>query len=401
MNEGKGPGLKILHVVGGLNMGGAETWLIEMLKYWKLNNIGRFDFLITGGQSGIFDEEAKNLGSNLFYVKYSRSSLFKFIKEFRKLLMKGKYNAIHDHNDYTCGWHFLWGTGLLPRVRVAHVHNPWMNIEVNYNVNIVRKFTSKLGKKFTRIYATDICGTSKEVLLSYDFMISPGGKPRVSVLHCGINVQRFNNPVIHENDRTSVLKEFNWTTDNHIVLFAGRLDQALEFKHPQNHKNSWLALHIIKTAMKLDSKLCFIMAGAGVEQQKKLQEVVESWGLSTSIKLVGIRHDLDRLMRASALLLFPSAQEGLGMVAVEAQASGLPVLASDKVPKECKVVDSLFHTMELDDTVELWSNKLVEILRRPKPSLEFCGKMVNRSPFSIEHSSELAVRIYRGDGFFE
>ncbi len=379
-------------------MGGAETWLIEMLKYWKRNNIGQLDFLITGGQSGIFDEEAKNLGSNLFYIKYSRSSLFQFIKKFRKLLMNGKYNAIHDHNDYTCGWHFLWGTGLLPRVRVAHVHNPWMNIEVNYNVDIVRKLTSKLGKTFTRIYATDICGTSKEVLLSYGFAIILVGKPRVSVLHCGINVQRFNTPVIHENDRTSVLNEFSWTADSHIVLFAGRLDHALEFKHPQNHKNSWLALHIIKAAMKLDSKLCFIMAGAGAMQRKRLLEVVESWGLSTSIKLVGIRQDLDRLMRASAVLLFPSAQEGLGMVAIEAQACGLPVLASDKVPKECKVVDSLFHTMELDESVELWSNKLVEILRLPKPSLEFCGWMVNRSPFSIEHSSEAAVRIYKGDG---
>lgn len=379
-------------------MGGAETWLIEMLKYWKRNNIGQLDFLITGGQSGIFDEEAKNLGSNLFYIKYSRSSLFQFIKKFRKLLMNGKYNAIHDHNDYTCGWHFLWGTGLLPRVRVAHVHNPWMNIEVNYNVDIVRKLTSKLGKTFTRIYATDICGTSKEVLLSYGFAIILVGKPRVSVLHCGINVQRFNTPVIHENDRTSVLNEFSWTADSHIVLFAGRLDHALEFKHPQNHKNSWLALHIIKAAMKLDSKLCFIMAGAGAMQRKRLLEVVESWGLSTSIKLVGIRQDLDRLMRASAVLLFPSAQEGLGMVAIEAQACGLPVLASDKVPKECKVVDSLFHAMELDESVELWSNKLVEILRLPKPSLEFCGWMVNRSPFSIEHSSEAAVRIYKGDG---
>lgn len=388
--------IKVLQVFDNLGMGGAETWIMEVLRYWHSANKIQIDFLIAGGKPGLFDAEAKLLGAKIFYLKYSRATLFQFIRHFRKILKSGKYDIIHDHSDYSSGWHFLMGLGLLPGTRVTHIHNGWMNISMNYNVSPARKWISGLGKTLTGMLATHICGTSAEVLLQYGFDPSSERQPKVSVLHCGFRVDCFNKPDQMMNDRLAVLQEFNWTPECNLVLFAGRLDRAMEFNHPQNNKNSWLALHIMKSALKQDSNLRFIMAGAGDQQRIELEKVIEGWKLENSIKLIGVRRDISRLMRAASVLLFPSRQEGLGMVAVEAQATGLPVLASDTVPKECIVVKDLYHSISLNAPLEVWSAKLIEIINADRPDPVRSGKLVQASAFSIEHSAASLEQIYSG-----
>lgn len=391
MNVTKEKPLKVLQIVGGLGMGGAETWLMELLRLWSANGKLQMDFLITGGGVGVFDEEAKSLGSKLHYIQFGRTHLFQFIKRFRHLLKEEKYDAIHDHGDYSSGWHFLIGAGLLPPVRVTHVHNPWLHIEVNYNVSWQRTQTMLLGKMMVRKFATHVCGTSGEILRSYGFRAGDTRPQDVSVVHCGINVTVFNSP--DSGQRTAVRQEFNWAHDSRIVLFAGRLDRNMEFNHPQNHKNSWLALNVLRIAVEKDKRIKLIMAGAG-DKRSELEEAIASWGLSDSFRLVGIRRDIPRLMRAADILFFPSRQEGLGMVAVEAQAAGLPVLASTAVPKECVVIPQLYTALSLEEPLETWCRHLIEILAKPRLNRIHCGNLVNESAFSIQNSANSLEKIY-------
>ncbi len=235
------------------------------------------------------------------------------------------------------------GLGTLPRVRVAHVHNPWLHITANYATSSRRMATAKMGKFLTERLATHVLGTSGDALARYGFQVGSRA-PHVAVLHCGFDVTTFSGP--RESDRASVLEEFGWTQDARIVLFAGRLDRALEIDHPQNHKNSWLALNAMRAALAGNPNLRLVMAGAG-EARDDLQAHLKSWGLESQFRLVGVRQDLPRLLRAADLLFFPSRQEGLGMVAVEAQAAGVPVLTSDGVPVAAKVVPQLYHTLKL------------------------------------------------------
>jgi len=388
--------IKVLQIIDNLGMGGAETWLMELLRYWKNNKNIRLDILMTGNLPGVFENEVHALGVTIHRIRYSRSNLARFFIQFRKLLLREKYDAIHDHNDYTSGIHFLGAVDLLPRIRVSHVHNPWLNIEVNYNISLIRKITAKVGKRLTRLFASHICGTSAEILNTYGFHLGLQQKPKISVVHCGIDVDKFNKPHTKSQDRISVLNEFNWPQDSRIILFAGRLDQAMQYDHPANHKNSWLALNIIKQAHSMDRRICLVMAGAGDQQRKELETVINEWGSSEIFRLVGIRKDIDRLMRASDLLLFPSRQEGLGMVAVEAQACGLPVLASENVPRECIVVQELYNTLDLKEPIEVWSHKLLEILEKPKPEIIYCGTKVKASSFAIERSALSLFEIYSG-----
>ena len=169
----------------------------------------------------------------------------------------------------------------------------------------------------------------QKFLSQYGWSPDSATNPKPEPLYCGINISQFSQS--RQSDRQSVLEEFNFSANSKIVLFVGRLDRALEFDHPQNHKNSWFALNVAREAAIKDPSFKMLMVGAG-SQKETLETRIADWQLSDRLRLLGVRDDIPRLMRATDSLLFPSRQEGLGMVAVEAQAAGLPVLASASVP---------------------------------------------------------------------
>lgn len=388
------PSLKVLQVLGMLSMGGAETWLMEVLRFWSKNKIGQMDFLLTSGKRGLFDDEAERLGAKLHYVQYGRANLPGFVKQFRSILKQEGYDAIHHHGDYVSGQYFLWGLGCLPPVRVSHVHNPWAHIETNYTTSPSRQFLVKAGKHLVQNLATHVCGTSADILQKYGFPLQSDKRPITMVLHCGFEVGRFNQPL--EPDRVSVLREFGWSESAKVILFAGRLDRALEYEHPQNHKNSWLALNAVKAAIERDASIRFLMAGDGVPQRLKLQQHIESWGLAEHVRLLGVRTDMPRLMRAADMLFFPSRQEGLGMVAVEAQASGLPVLASDAVPVAAKIIPGIWRSLPVKAPLEAWTEAVVATLKTPRVALDEARQAVEASDFSITTSADRLARVYSG-----
>ena len=384
--------VRVLQVVSSLGMGGAETWLMELLRLWAKDRIGEMDFLLTSGERGIFDDEAAALGARLHYLRYGRMHLNSFRRNYRRIIRRGRYDAIHDHSDYASGWHFLMGSGALPPVRVTHVHNPWLHIQANYAVTPSRRFLATAGKTLVHLYATHVCGTSAEILAKYGFQPSGRWAPQIKVVHCGFDVNRFN--ARRELDRARILQEFGWPPQTKLVLFAGRLDRALEFAHPQNHKNSWLALNIVRVALEKDPLVRLIMAGSGASREA-LQERIRSWNLADKLLLPGIREDIPTLMRAGDTLLFPSAQEGLGMVAVEAQAAGLPVLASTAVPQEAVVVPELYQALPLEAPLDHWADALLAATIRARPDLATCRAALEASDFSIANSARRLEAIYR------
>ena len=365
---------------------------MELLRFSVKHGIGTMDFLLTGGKPGIFDAEAASLGSRLHYLRYGRAHLNKFLPAYRSVLSQGKYDVIHDHCDYASGWHFLLGLGVLPPVRVAHVHNPWLHIDANYAVTPSRRLVTAMGKRLVNTLATRISGTSAAVLQEYGFEPNRRRGPPVEVVHCGFDVSLFSSP--REPERVSVLREFGWPEDAKIVLFVGRLDRALQFDHIQNHKNSWLALNVARAALLRDPRIRLLMAGAGDEQRHEMERHVSDWGLQDKMRLIGVRRDIPRLMRAANALLMPSRQEGLGMVAVEAQAAGLPVLASTGVPRESIVIPDLYVSMALTESVESWAEALIETAAKPRPASEFCRAALERSDYSIVNSVRNLTNLY-------
>src|SRR6202167_4027564 len=207
--------IKVLQIIDSLAMGGAETWLMEVLRLWSKNEVGQIDFLATSGNPGIFDEEARLLGAQVHYVRFGRAHLPRFAKQFRQVLHEGQYHAIHDHQDYASGWHFLMGATVLPPVRVTHVHNPAYQIRNNYGVTHGHGVTARIGNRLVARYATHIAGTSRQVIAEYGFDDSPfRGIPKAA-LHCGFDAARFFGDAA--SSKASVRREFGLSQEAKII----------------------------------------------------------------------------------------------------------------------------------------------------------------------------------------
>lgn len=385
--------IRVLQVVGTLSVGGAETWLLELLRHWSRSGAVEMDFLLTSGAPGVLDETFSSLGAKIHHVRYVRGHLREFARTFHRILREGAYDAIHDHSDYASGWHFLFGFGVLPPVRIAHIHSAWRQFRINYTVSLSRRVSAALGQILVRRLATNVCGTSAQSLRDYGFEPDGAGRPKVSVLPCGFDIATFAGP--READRASVVREFGLEPDTKLIFHAGRLDRQLEIGHPQNQKNSWLVVEIAREALKRDPSVALLMAGSGGGQRAELEQRIAAWGLEGRLRHIGIRSDIARLMRAADIVLFPSADEGLGMVAVEAQAAGCPVLASNAVPREACINPELYHSLDLSEPPAVWARALLRIVAAQKPTPEECRVIAERSPFSIETSARNAEAIYK------
>src|SRR5690349_12539221 len=101
--------LRVLQVLDSLGMGGAETWLMSVLRCWTATGAVKMDFLLTGKEPGVYDNEAKSLGAVLHRIPFGRKHLLSFARDFRRLLRTERYDAIHDHSDYSSGLHYALG----------------------------------------------------------------------------------------------------------------------------------------------------------------------------------------------------------------------------------------------------------------------------------------------------
>lgn len=385
--------LKVLHVVDSLGMGGAEAWLMELLRHWRAT--GRpieTHFVATGGLPAVFDDEARALGATIFYLRYGRRHLPSFAAGFRRLLEAGRYDALHDHQDFASGWHYLMGLGALPPVRVTHVHNPAYQILSNYGVTLGRRLTARAGRRLAARYATHVAGTSSAAITAYGFDAAPFAATPKGPLYCGFDPSRF---MASPAARTSVRAEFGWPAGVAVVLFAGRFDVSPDPAHPQTHKNAGFAVDVAIEVARASDNVRFVFAGPFSPATPILRKRIEAAGFGERIAFAGARGDIGRLMAGADALLFPSRAEGLGMVAVEAQAAGLPVLTSTGAPRECVVIPELVRFDSLDDGAAAWAARLLAALDAPRVDPRLANDRVAASPFAIAHSAAALERLYR------
>lgn len=112
-------------------------------------------------------------------------------------------------------------------------------------------------------------------------------------------------------------------------------------------KNQMFTLDIFAEALKCrpDAVLAFV---GDSDMMPKVRDRIHVLGIERSVRVLGVRDDVNEWYQAFDMLAFPSTYEGLGMAAIEAQASGVPVAASDQVPSEASIVPGLVCFMPLD-----------------------------------------------------
>jgi len=211
---------------------------------------------------------------------------------------------------------------------------------------------------------------------------------RTNPAYCGFDTGVF---AFDPNAKKKLCHELNWSEDVKIALFVGRIGLQ-HYDTAANQKNPSFAFDVAKQLVTNYKQWCFVFVGFKGETGRELEEVTIERGLSDRIKFLDIRRDVAKIMSASDVFVFPSLWEGLGMVAVEAQCSGLKVIMSDTVPKEAVMSESLVTIKNIEDGADAWAEAIAtskEIEGREKYAEE-----IRNSPFSIENSVGMLIRLY-------
>ncbi|MFQ4142453.1 glycosyltransferase family 1 protein [Chlorogloeopsis sp. ULAP02] len=331
--------IRILHIVGGMNRGGIETWLMHTLR-----NIDRdrfhMDFLVHTTQPCAYDDEIRTLGSQIISCPVDRFQPWKYSANFQQILqMYGPYDVVHSHVHYFSGYILRLAQRSGIPIRIAHSHNNTSCVEAK--AIWYRRLYLDLMRTWIDRYATLGFGCSRQALVDL-FGCTDNIHPHLQVLYYGIDLTSFCDPV----DTVAVRSELGIPKDAFVVGHVGRFE-------PQ--KNHVFLLDIAAEIVKREPKMYLLLVGVG-SLRADIEQRVTKLGLGDRVIFAGSRSDVPRLMRgAMDVFLLPSLYEGLGLVLVEAQAAGLPCIFSDVVPEEADVVKPLVNRISLSQPASSWA----------------------------------------------
>jgi glycosyltransferase involved in cell wall biosynthesis len=372
--------IRILHVLGTLNPGGVETWLLHVLR-----NIDRdkfhLEFCTFGEEPGLYAPEAEKLGSTVLWCRKS-ANLWAFGRRFRGILREGKYDVVHSHVHSFSGAVLRWAKAEGVPMRIAHSHNTYDG----KSDALPRRYYRRLMKSWITRYATHGLAASKAAaaaLFGEDWQ----NDHRVRVLYYGIDLRPFQEPV----DRAAVRRELGLPIDAPTVGHVGRFD-------PQ--KNHHFLLEIAAEVLKKRPEIHFLLVGDG-PLRPEIERRAKSMGLSDNVHFLGVRTDVPRLMcGAMDVFLFPSLWEGLPVTLIEAQAAGLQCLVSATVPDEVVFLPESVQFLSLLAGVNIWATQFTKGFNTYRPGLAAVLAGVSQTTFSIQHSlTDLASVYSSGQGF--
>ncbi len=382
--------IKVLHIVDGLGFGGAETWLLQVVK--QNQGLHQFDFLLTGGIACELDAEFASLGCKLHYLKFSGKRLIPFIKSFNSIVRQERYEVIHDHQDFVAGWHWLFLLFRLPGKRISHAHSGMIFIN-NYRKTAGRKFFYTTGKLLNALLATHITGTSDQLMEELGYNKPPYKRKKIEPLYCGSDPLAFK---YDETKRNKVRTGFGLAPSDKLIVFIGRI--GLTRLGEMNTKNPELAFEIAKRLAKDCPVVKTFFIGVKGKLGEQLEEEVVSLNLQTNIRFLGNRNDVHEILQAADLMLVTAILEGFGLVLVEAQFSSLSIIASDVVTKEVVIFPELLNWLNVRSAhLDEWTNTIKSFLKSGFLRQDFSADHVlaiEQSVFSIDASYRRLLKYY-------
>lgn len=145
-------------------------------------------------------------------------------------------------------------------------------------------------------------------------------------------------------------QELLQTKDCFVVGHIGRTDIA--------QKNHPFLIDAFAQIKKQKDNAVLLLIGA--EPTEELSQKIKNLEIESSVRFLGLRDDVDLVLQAVDLFLFPSTNEGLPVSVIEAQAAGLPVLMSDSITDEVKITDNVCE-LSLNLPASQWAEKAIEI----------------------------------------
>lgn len=369
--------VRVAQIMGKWVGGGVESVVMNYYRYIDRTKI-QFDFICDDDSTNIPYEEIEKLGGKVILIPPYQKVL-KYHNKLKKILKEGHYKIVHSHINTLSVFSLFAAKCAGVPVRIAHSHSTTNKKEKKKNL------LKQVLRPFSKLFATDYMCCS-ELAGRWLFGDKEYDKGNVYLLNNAIDLDKFK---YDKKLRDKKRKELDIDKDTLVIGHIGR------FVEQKNHR---FLLDIFNEIHKKESNLILLLAGQG-PLMDEMKEKVNTLGLNDCVRFLGQRSDANELYQAFDVFLLPSLYEGLPVVGVEAQASGLLCVLSDDMTKETKVLDTT-RFMSLDDTAEEWSNKILDDVNKHKridSSKEMTDKNFNIKE-EIKRLEECYFNLYNRGG---
>lgn len=325
--------VRVLQVLGVLDRGGAETAVLNLYRAVDRTRV-QFDFVCHSAVHGAFTDEILALGGRVYrapaYTGVNHLAYTRWWNAF--FVAHPEYRLIHAHVRSTASI-FLMVARRHGLVTIAHSHSTSSGV----GFRATMKDLLQLGIRQVADYFF-ACSTEAGEWL-FGSAVCAGD--RFFLVPNAITVDRF---VFDPVARSEVRRELG-LTDKFVVGHVGSFSRA---------KNHRFLVQVFEQVHRKQPSSVLLLAGEG-GLRPDIERQIRACGLTGSTILAGVRTDVNRLLQAMDVLVFPSLHEGLPVALVEAQASGLKVLASASISSEVRLIPET-EFLDLKAGVDAWAD---------------------------------------------
>lgn len=356
--------IRILQCVNDMHRAGLETMIMNYYRHIDRSKI-QFDFLTHRPYRSDYDDEIEAMGGKIYYAPrlYPQNypAYFRYMKKFFK--EHPEYKVIHSHIDSMSYLPLLAAKKAGVPIRIAHSHNTSIDRDWKY-----------LLKQYYRLRITSVANVYFACGREAGEFLFPGKKS--VYIPNAIEVAKF---LYNEEIREKKRNELGWG-GRFVVGHVGRLS------YQKNHK---FLINIFREIYAVDSTALLVLVGIG-EKELEIKKQIVSLGLDNNVLFLGNRSDVNELYQGMDVFVMPSFFEGIPVVGIEAQFSGLPCIFSDKVPDQVKF-SSKVNFLSLDTNPKEWAETVLKY-KTVKRGLD--SQIISNSEYNIDNAHSILVDKY-------
>lgn len=370
--------IRIAQIIGKWLGGGVESVVMNYYRHIDRTKI-QFDFICDEDSTNIPYDEIKKLGGKIILVP-PYQKVFEYQKDLIKIFKDNNYKIVHSHLNTLSVFPLRAAKKAGVPVRIAHSHSTTNKKE--WKKNLVKQIL----RPFSKVYATDYMCCS-ELAGRWLFGNKEYNKGNVYLLNNAIELDKFK---YDEQLRNKKRKELNIKDDTLVIGHVGR------FVEQKNHR---FLIDIFNEVHKQKENSILLLVGQG-PLMEEMKEKVKILGIEDSVKFLGQRNDVNELYQSFDVFCLPSLYEGLPVVGIEAQATGLLCVLSDDMTKETKVLNET-EFLSLKQSASVWAkiilNKQLMLFDKNNTTkkMSAVGYDINIESFKLE---KIYKKLIKTDG---
>ncbi|SER98945.1 glycosyltransferase family 1 protein [Salipaludibacillus aurantiacus] len=362
--------IKVLHVVGTMNRAGTETMLMTIFRSIDRGKI-QFDFISYSEEEAHYDEEIRQLGGRV--IRLSRTnSVRQHIDVIKKY---GPYDAVHSHTLFHCGIANLAARLSGVKIRIAHAHTT-----LDKSDRLLRKLYIHSMRPVINTFSTHRLSCSKEAG-RYLFGEKLENWRHYMYFPNLIDCSPF---LADQEDGVKAFKEEEQLENNLVIGHIGRFMDA---------KNHHFLLEVLQSLLKKDAPVKLLLVGDG-ELREEIEKEAEKKKLTRHICFAGIREDIPAMLQSMDIFVFPSIYEGLGLVLLEAQATGLPCVVSEAIQPEADLDIGLVTQIPLANGPDAWAERILKMAAQKETDKEKIMNAFKEKEYALNTGLSKLEKIY-------